>query len=157
MKNLKYLIMLMVLPYAQPTFANHPAEDMRCIKEKWTLVKTEKNISNECIESRKLSLKEGLFIFPKINVGPLKVRYWDGQYEKQITQTDTYKHDYINICTGILTYSSEESFEEVQNKTFNIQNPNLDFEITKTYELAPMTDDEAKFAFGNLKIECEAK
>lgn len=129
--------------------------EMKCIKEKWTLLKVEVKSPSNCKVTKPLALKEKLQTYPHINVGPLKVRYWEGSYEMAKHTTKTYRHDYINICTGVTTYSDEESFESVSTKVYDLQNPNLDSSIKESYKLAPMTNTEAKDAFSNLKIECD--
>lgn len=157
MKARKMLTVLVLLTTSFTASARHDRDErMECLREKWTLVKTEVSSPKVCEMSAELELAEGLFTYPLINVGPLKVNYWLGSYSRKESKKETYKHEYVNICSGKVTYSSEEIFENARKRVFGVRNPNLSASIKESYKAAAMTDAEALKAYENLKVECES-
>lgn len=153
MKIYNVLTMMLVLGISTSAFSNN--YDRECRREKWTLVKEELKSPTSCKMIKELKLTEDLFVYPRINVGPINVSYWEGRFEKTVSKLQVYRHDYINICEGRITFSDEENHETSEVKVYDLLNPNLDPSISESYKLAPMTDEEAQTAFSNLKIECE--
>jgi hypothetical protein len=156
MKHYKLVTLIALLTTSFSAFSSHHGRnELECVREKWTLMKTDLKVPNVCEIGRELQLAEAFVHYPYIDVGPLKVHYWQGRYQKTESKKETYKHEYINICTGMVTYSSEEVLERSRVRAYDIQNPNLDRSIKESYKLVPLTDEEASRAFDNLKIECE--
>lgn len=135
---------------------NYYPNDIGCIRENWTLLKEEKRESVQCKKTKNLKLVEGLRVFPKISDSiTFKVRYWEGRYEKSLKTIQTYQRDYVNVCTGRITYSAQVKIENSSVLIYDLANPNLDPEISESYKLAPMTNAEAQEAWEHLKTECE--
>jgi hypothetical protein len=111
-----------------------------CIKERWNVLKSEDK--SVCKKILPVELKEKLVSYPLINVGPMKVRYWQGKFAKVTTTTKTYEHSYINVCSGVKTYSETIDKEFVNSEYFEVPNPNLSPEISESFRLAPMTIEE---------------
>lgn len=155
MKKLSIMSAFVLLSLATTSFARDYSH--QCLREKWVLVKSEVKSPSTCKKDEELKLAEALFTYPLINVGPINVRYWTGSFYKTESKKDTYKREYVNICTGKVTYTSEEIFESSHTRVFKIQNPNLDATIKESFKLAPMTDAEAKVAYEHLKVECETE
>lgn len=132
-----------------------PHRGESCIVEDWSKIKEEVINADKCEVVRPLKLKEMVKTYPLINVGPLKVRYWDASLKKTVRVVETFEHSYINVCTGVKTYSVEKTRESLSSKQFDLQNPNLDDEISESFKLAPMTNAEAKEAYEALAKECE--
>lgn len=126
----------------------------QCLYEDWKKIKEETINSGKCEVVRPLKLKEMVKTYPLINVGPLKVRYWDAGLKQTTKVVETYEHSFINVCTGVKTFSEEKSFETLSSKQFDLQNPNLDDEISESFRLAPMTNAEAAKAYKALEEEC---
>lgn len=125
-----------------------------CIKEKWDLIKEEKQITDKCEVVLPLKLKEGEFKFPLIDLGPLKVRYWEALSEKKTHLVQTFEHSFIDVCSGVKTFSEIKIFNSNDSIDFSLQNPNLDPEISETYKLAPLTENEALQEYEKLQTEC---
>lgn len=123
-----------------------------CIKERWTLVNTE--VKSFCQEVQPLKLSSMLKSYPLMNMGPLKVRYWDGKFLKVINTTKTYEHSYVNVCTGVKTFTEQQMIESESYDYFRIYNPNLSDEIEQSFETAPMTEAEAKVSMIELEKLC---
>lgn len=159
---MKYLITLTILfsmtlnaqaysnSHTKKKFEYNPLD---CIRTSWTLLETIESTPEECKLTKELKLKEELFSFPAMNVGPIKVRFWEAQFDKGERTTRTYRLDYVNICYGYITHS--EIRKLVEAKTYDLVNPNLDSSITETYNLAPMTESEAKISLKNLELDCQ--
>ena len=124
-----------------------------CIREKWTLLQ-EVSTPTNCVITKELNLQEGLFDYPFINVGLIKVRYWQAEMTNDITVNKIYRHEYINVCSGNVTYATDENFTEHYHSTSTLSNPNLDKSITESFKLSPMTSDEANKAWQVLKNQC---
>lgn len=150
------VLVLMVSAISASAHGKRERDSRDCIRENWSLVKREVTSGKTCEKDLDLNLTEALFVYPFINVGPINVRYWEGSFVKTQIVKDTYNHEFANICTGKVTYSSKQVTEYAQNKIFTVKNPNLDRSILESYRLTPMTDAEAMTAYEYVKGECEA-
>jgi hypothetical protein len=163
MKALNISILVTLLTISSSAFSelalnkSNYRNEADCMREKWTLLREEIAPISQCKANKKLKLNETTMTFPSMKIGAVKVRYWEGQFEKIMKRTLVYKHDYINICTGKLTYSDTDSegVESTYLEIYRIINPNLDEAITESFRLAPMTEKEALLAYKNLEIDCE--
>jgi hypothetical protein len=152
MKPIILITLTSLLTYSSISSAAHPHRES-CIKERWTLIKTENAYG--CKSILPVELKEKMMTYPLMNIGPVKVRYWQGKFEKQTLTTKTYKHSYINVCNGETTYHEIEKEDSLSSEFFEVPNPNLSEEITETFKLAPMTSEEAHdVAYAGLKKLC---
>lgn len=160
MKKIKLLYTIATLSIISQAQAHdhrpHNNYDRDCIRENWALVKREVSTPSACEKGLDLKLTNGLFYYPLMNVGAINVRYWEGSFVKARTVKDTFKHEFANVCTGKVTYASEETREYTHNKVYNVKNPNLDRSIKESFRVFPMTDTEASTAYDYLKSECEA-
>lgn len=136
-------------------YYSHPSKN-ECVREFWTMLSERNEKVKTCEVAKSLKLAQGEFNYPLINVGILKVRYWEAQMVTTYTSTQTYEHSFVNVCNGLKTFSEVKEMKSQKYKSYVIDNPNLDSSLTKSYELAPMTNEEAKNAFLDLKKNCEA-
>lgn len=151
MNNIKLIIVSIFL--TGTTYAHENSRN--CILETFELVSEKTTDVSDCSTTKDLKLAEELISYPKISVGPIKVRFWEGEIVKHVTYEQVFKHEFVNICTGVLTYSKEKTYKGIYPLEFKIINPNLDPEIRESFRLAPLTNAEANQAWQNLKQECE--
>ena len=150
MKTIKLIAMMTLLV----STAN--AKDFNrnsCIKERRTLLSSE-SVATKCEVVRPLKLKTMEKDYPLMNIGELKVRYWEGQFLKAYKTIEKYEHSYINVCSGVKTFSEVETYHSESYDHFNIYNPNLSDEIDQSFETAPMTEAEAKVSMIELEKSC---
>lgn len=149
---------MILITAALLTYTQAHAHDYRrgesCIKESRTLIKEEAKSPAKCEVVRPLKLKDTVRTYPLINLGPLKVRYWDAELAKNTHVIKTYEHSFVNICSGVKTYSEKQEVDYVSSQRFVLLNPNFDEEISETFKLAPMTNQEAADAYKALEEEC---
>ncbi len=124
-----------------------------CIKERWKLLKT-KTENERCQETQPLVLKAMTKTYPLMDIGAMTVRYWQGEFVKAVKTTNTYEHSFVNVCTGVITFSELEIFNNESLKYYRIVNPNLSDDINQSFETAAMTEDEARYAMMKLESTC---
>lgn len=155
MKTLTIFIVSMLLATitnASDFYRNNNGSRNSCIKERWTLLNTE--VESFCQEAQPLKLSSMLKNYPLMNIGPLKVRYWEGKFLKVTNTVKTYEHSYVNVCSGVKTYTEQLKSESQSYDYFRIFNPNLSDEIEQSFETAPMTEAEAKISMIELEKLC---
>jgi hypothetical protein len=113
------------------------------------------DLTQPCQITRALTLTTGTMNYPKLSNNPYQVEFWRGEVSKDVITTFQYKRYVTNWCTG--QQISEQNVETPRTNVINfqIENPNLSEEISKSYELVPMTEDEAKIEFQNQMQQCQ--
>lgn len=144
------VIMFTITVGASATHTNY----ISCIKERWNLISEEVTGPAKCEESKKLALVSDQFTYPHMGLGTMNVRYWQGEIVKVVETERIYEHSYVNVCSGVVTYTEEIKKVFVSYDAFTIVNPNLDYTITESFRLAPLTTKEATIAFEKLKQDC---
>ena len=149
---------------------------------KYTRVLSTRLLENEghCEVSNKLQLTRVSQYYPKMNI-ELQVDAWSGTYTGHALYQDTLQDYYENDCSAVAPSPGtvpnpassnqipetidEYNFGEpylgvpyVSETSFEIDNPNLHDDISMSFEAsAPMTDEDAKEAFAQLRKTCEGE
>ncbi len=146
------LLMLPLCGYSMEVVSSGEKSDASCTRVDRDLVKSVVTAEGSCELENKLSLATGCFGYRYM--GHRQVRYWEGSFRKEIRFHDTYLITVTNVCTGEVEktfYSGDEHSEQL---LFEVRNPNLEPSLTKSYDLAPMTDAEAQMEMDLAKERC---
>jgi len=126
------------------------------VNEYLTKLNEEVKSIGKCQKNEPLSLEWTTQYYPQLSSHSIRVRYWKGSYQRNISIETTYLRELVDECRGRVL--SEKTLKKISTTTleFAISNPNLDPEIDKSYLLFPMTDGEAKNELRNTLKQCEA-
>lgn len=127
-----------------------------CVKEYITKLKEVVKSDGNCQLSESLNIDWTTQYYPRLNA-TIKVRYWRGAYKKDMLIERTYLRELVDECRGRLL--SERKLKDVTYSSleYAVLNPNLDQEISKSYLLFPMTNEEALIEFKNTLNRCEER
>ncbi len=67
----------------------------------------------------------------------------------------TYLHEVDDRCSHKTVVSEQKVVNSEQVLEFHIQNPNLTLDIMQSFDLVPMTHDEAVQALAQAQSDCE--
>jgi hypothetical protein len=128
-----------------------------CIEDDWIALKSKVTDTGTCEIKDALNLSSQGWSYPLMSHNPYEVRYWKGSYARTITTETEYLHLILNKCSyhHDTILSEHVNMPREREVTFSVDNPNLHDTVSATYDLAPMTDDEAKSALEKARQECE--
>ncbi len=127
-----------------------------CIDDTWIGLDLSPSVEfGSCEEGEKLKLSRKEKSFPQMKDNPYEVQYWKGSYTRKQIEKVTYQHEVTNWCTGKSILSERKVLSETSTLGFPIDNPNLHDDVYASYQLLPLTEDEAKAALAQAKAECE--
>ena len=96
--------------------------------------------------------------YPNLRGHWYDVQYWTGQITRETVTTIIFSNTIVNRCTGQTLDSFRTSEVSTSCQSTNIENPNLDSEISESFLLSPLTEDEVKSALRTqLKLCRETK
>lgn len=127
----------------------------RCIGETKIFLGAKTLSVGSCKAGKPLQLVTVTANFPRLSNNPRQVSVWEGSFEKEIQEEVTTLHEVYNRCTGETRVSERKTQVETRDLEFAIENPNLSRDISRSYDLVPMTDEEAKQALAKAKRNCE--
>jgi hypothetical protein len=94
--------------------------------------------------------------YQNFSANPYLVQYWSGGYSRTVTLRETYMTQVTNWCTGKTGLQQTTSkFSRVQ-KSFALENPNLNPALEHSYEMSPMAESELPAAMKQAAHECQA-
>lgn len=147
---------LCTLACITPNMAWADSPPAQCFREAWIRLES-KLLSAKCelthaTEPLKLSITTR--IYPYLGNESYSVEYWEGSYTRTSIEKVTYLHEIYNLCTQETRYSERVEKMENLEQVFPIQNPNLSPDITKSYQLLPMSRQDAESALSDAKKAC---
>jgi hypothetical protein len=136
-----YLLTFALICFGLNTFAYFHSN---CVEAEYSLLSSKIVYNSECKIAIPLNLTETYYNYPKMTNNPWRVEVWEGSYEKTLKIENIYLKELINICRGRVI--SEKQIKVTKKKVleFTINNPNLNTSISKSYLLAPMSNQEAR-------------
>lgn len=149
MKNIFYAILIL---YSSISFAHL---DSRCLVENVMLVGKTIQVGKHCKLEKELVLAKGQFQYPYLGETTYSVNYWEGSYERSLRTTFHYLKIITNVCARKEVLRQNFTKVEADEVVFNLENPNLDRNVQHSYNLAALTQNEAKQKFDQLKEQCE--
>ncbi len=108
-----------------------------------------------CEPGEELRLGRKLVSYPQMQENPYEVEYWTGSYTRSVKAVRNYLHEAIDRCMDRTIVSERKTKTESWTQEFQIHNPNLDYDIFASYQLVPMSNDQAQAAFIKAKLDCE--
>jgi hypothetical protein len=84
----------------------------------------------------------------------IKVQYWIGTYERSEKLGHTFRL-IKSDCQGDIILDTTYETEEDVLRSFSMHNPNLENVAQHSWELAPMSDQQAAAEFAATKNRCE--
>lgn len=113
-------------------------------------------IESPCQLAQPLVLTRVTHAYPLMGNQSYTVDAWQGSYARTEFVRNNYRRDFYNSCTGEYEYTDFISDAPHDATTsFSVDNPNLHDDVAASYNLAPMTDDEAKAALATAEKNCE--
>jgi hypothetical protein len=149
MKNL-FLLAILVLA---PKGAEAHFHQLHCLVDIWDLQSTQNTLAPDCELAHPLELVQSEAFYPKMG-RTWPVRIWQGTYSRKVTVTESYLHTVYDQCNGKVVTQTPVMDTSGKEIDFSVENPNLSEEIGTTYELAPLTDIEAKTEFASQLSKC---
>lgn len=125
-----------------------------CIKEFVNTINESVETSDQCELTKELRLTSKSQTYPNLRHNPRTVSYWEGQYQKEIVKTITSLREMVDVCRAKILSSIEITTVSTSYKKFNVENPNLSKDISESYMLSPMTQEEAEVALSNAEDKC---
>lgn len=155
MKRMFLLDLLSLTAAISFLYMTHTISAERCIETFEVNVDKEYRLSANCEIEDELKL-EGIFnVYPYLDQNPRYVQYWEGSYNRVITEINYKLRQVINSCEGIILDERIIKSYYKFNKTFSINNPNLSSEIRESFMLSPMSDQRASVELAKTKRKCE--
>lgn len=140
--------------HRRPVF-NHSERIDSCIIVEKEVIDVKIISKGECLVKDSLELKSTVRSYPLMpNAGALRVNYWEGSFTRETQQEISYSVNYYDICRGRKTLTLNKKYMDYSQKDYALVNPNLSDSISKSYLLAPMTDEEALASYEKLEEKC---
>ena len=152
---MKIQLSILILLSMNTVLANIISKHTYCLSEFYTQISFEEKLSSNCIEEIKLELTKDYKNYNHIKYSPLEVKYWRGEFSREVITTTLSLRELVNTCRGDIITSQILEDTHKSYIHFTIENPNLDPNITESYKLLPMDDLRANEAFKRTKNNCE--
>ena len=114
-----------------------------CIDEQWVELKTTPAGKTKCTVTEPLSLELTSKSYPLMNNMTFNVQFWSVEIEKTQAYKSVYDRYITNICTKKQVAVLRESVVWNTSEVDGIDNPNLSEKTSHSYELSPLTEQEA--------------
>lgn len=131
------------------------AHTHECVEEHWIFLGNSLVSSGSCTALDKLELSTTMACYPKMQSNPYSVEYWKGSFIKTAQFNRRYQHEVVDECTGRVIVSERTNLSARCDFNFAVNNPNLSPDIAASYDLLPMTPDEAAAALKTAQSDCE--
>jgi hypothetical protein len=126
-----------------------------CISDTSEIVSEVVTSKGTCAAKDALELAEKYHSYPLLREEGYLVEYWKGSFVRQVTSNLTVHHTIVNLCTGQTIVDTTITKVVTAEKVFALENPNLKETISKSYELVPLTEAEAKTALAAANTACQ--
>ena len=134
-----------------------------CLTKEELVTSREAVSLGSCSITKTPRLLQGQFHYHHMKHNPYLVSYWAGEYSRSVTIRETVLRDIIDSCATdlngdpIRTILEQKTItrDKAVQKSFEIDNPNLDPNLSASYTLVPMTSDEVKNQMEALRSQCE--
>lgn len=152
MKNKTSITLLALSLFSSLTWAD-------CIDKIVTKLDSQKVKQGQCQIVRPLSLQAGFVYVPSIASQSIKVLYWDALIKRNIKIQSRYLVKYVDLCRRHPAVITEDIVTKTKKQVeyLQLENPNLDPNIRASFDLLPMTQDEAKLELNKLVQICNKK
>jgi len=119
-----------------------------------------------CLEENWISLREAVTsispcqLTDNLTLEPIQMayqtEYWRGSYSRNVTKNHLYLHEILDGCGWHHRVVFTQQVNRTENTLvhFTVDNPNLHNDVQASYDLAPMTPEEAHKAFQKVHREC---
>ncbi|MGZ3693218.1 MAG: hypothetical protein ACXWQO_03370 [Bdellovibrionota bacterium] len=135
-------------------YHHRPRPVRQCVSSQTYVTGSSTEVSSGCGIRAPLRLTEKQAYFPNLRGNYFQVQYWDGTYGYTLNHITNYQTVVVNNCTGETLSNDSSSSVSTEEKEFSVENPNLDPGIKLSFELSPMTGEEANAVFGKLLDTC---
>ena len=128
-----------------------------CIDDHWIRLDLTPTVElGVCKPGETLQLARTEKSYPKMKNNPYEVQYWKGSFTRKAIEKVKYLHEVTNRCTGKTVVSEVKTASYSSLLNFQVLNPNLEDDVYASYQLVPMTEQEAVEALTQAKSECES-
>lgn len=128
----------------------------KCQEEFWTLTSHSTQMLTSCMPGEPLQRIWTSRVFPKLGSQEYPVEVWQGSYGRTLLVTQTYSRRLVDHCNSTIIDLGPISVAQRKTVEFKIDNPNLNDAVAASYELVPMTSEEAAVALDRALQACLA-
>ncbi len=125
-----------------------------CVKEYITKIQETISPAGSCQQYEPLKLSWTKQYYPHLSSDAISVRYWKGSYQRSYKHHKTYLRELVDECRGKILSEKIIKKTAVEARYFNLENPNLNPQITKSYQLFALTEAEAQEALKEAHNQC---
>jgi hypothetical protein len=145
---------------APPALADHASDEAAyCHSSSWSRTRFLRDeileVGKTCTIGQPLKLARLTRTYPAMGNQAFTVDYWQGSYVRTDVGRKIYEVDQYDLCGDLLGTSESESEIQPIVISFDVDNPNLRSDIDRSFELVPMTDDEASAALDAARAHCQ--